>query len=79
MERKILTFLKGWLKNQGACCPKEELDSFLINELHGNERDDAIAFIDQLINKKWIQQVFKDGREFIAVSGYGAEMLKKIT
>lgn len=79
MERRVLTFLKGWLINQGDCCPKEKFDSFLINELNENERDDAIVFINQLINQKCIQQIFKEGREFLTLSGYGAEMLKKIT
>ncbi len=79
MEREILLFLKRWFINQGDCCPKEKLDSFLFDEFNANERDNAIVFIDELINKKWMQQIIRDGREFIAVSGYGAEMLKKIT
>ena len=78
MERKILLFLKKWFINQGDCCPKEKLDSFLFYEFNENERDDAIACVNQLINKKWMQPIIKDGRVFIAVSGSGAEMLKKI-
>ena len=79
MERKILLFFKKRFVNQGDCCPKEKLDSFLFNEFNENERDDAIACVNQLINKKWMQPIIKDGRVFIAVSGYGAEMLKKVT
>ena len=79
MERKILIFLKKWFINQGDCCPKEKLDSFLFNEFNANERDNAIAFVNQLINEKWMQLIIKNGREFLAVSSYGAEMLKKVT
>ena len=79
MERKILLFLKKWFINQGDCCPKEKLDSFLFNEFNMDEREAAILFINGLINKKWMQQIIRDGRVFIAVSGSGAEMLKKIT
>lgn len=78
MERKILLFLKKWLINQGDCCPKNELDFFIVNNFNENVRDEAIIFVNQLINEKWMQQIIKNGREFIAVSGYGAEMLKKI-
>ena len=79
MERKILLFFKNYFINQGDCCPKEKLDSFLFNEFIENERDDAIAFVNQLINEKWMQLITKNGREVFAVSGYGAEKLKSIT
>ena len=78
MERKILLFLKKWLINQGDCCPKNELDFFIVDNFKENARDEAITFVNQLINKKWMQPIIKDGRVFIAVSGYGAEKLKKI-
>ena len=64
MERKILLFFK--------------LDFFIVDNFKENARDEAITFVNQLINKKWMQPIIKDGRVFIAVSGYGAEMLKKI-
>ncbi len=78
MERKVLTFLKGWMMKQRERCPKEKLDSFLLNELNVKERADAMVFIDQLIKQKWMQQIFENGREALAVFGYGAEMLKRL-
>ncbi len=79
MERKILLFIKKWFINQGDCCPKKELDRFIINNFNEAVRDEAIMFVNQLINEKWMQLIIKNGREVLAVSGYGAEMLKKIT
>ena len=79
MERKILIFLKRWFVNQGDCCPKNELDSFIVNNFNENIRDEAIAFVNQLINEKLMQLITKNGREVFAVSGYGAEKLKSIT
>ncbi len=77
MERKILTFLKRWFINQGDCCPKEKLDSFLINDFNESERGDAIGFINKLMDRKWIQHTTKNGNEYIAVTAYGAEMLNR--
>lgn len=73
MERKLLLFLKSWFKNQGDCCPKNELDIFIVNNFNDDMRDKAIAFVNQLINEKWMQQITKDSEEFLVVTGYGIE------
>lgn len=78
MERKILLFFKNYFINQGDCCPKNELDYFIVNNFAENTRNEAIAFVNLLINEKWMQLITKNGREILAVSGYGAEKLKKI-
>lgn len=77
MEIKIIYFLKKWFINQGDCCPKENLDYFLINEFTKEEYPGAQDFINSLIERKYMKFITKDGKEFLAVSGYGAEMLMK--
>jgi hypothetical protein len=78
MENKIPLFLKKWFKKQGDYCPKDQLDIFIVNNFNGDMQDEAIAFVDQLINKKWMRQITKDKKEFLAVTGYGIGMLKKL-
>ena len=77
MKYKFLTFMKKWFHKQGDCCPKEQWDIFIINGFSSDEQENAILLTNRLIEDKYIELIEKDNGKYFAVSGYGAEMIKR--
>lgn len=77
MEGKFLKFMKQRFREPGAHCPMHDWKVFIANEFSREVRDLAIAFTQKLIESKYIEVAKKGNEEYIVISGYGAEMLKR--
>ena len=77
MKYTFLRFMKQRFREQGDCCPMFEWKKFIANDFSHEEWDLAIAFTEKLIAAKYIDIIEKNNEEYIAISGYGAEMIKR--
>ena len=77
MKNRFLKFMKQRFQEQGDCCPVYDWNKFIANEFSREERDLAIAFTAKLIENKYIGLIDKRDIACYAISGYGAEMIKR--
>lgn len=77
MKDRFLKFMKQRFQEQGDCCPVYDWSKFIANEFPREEWDLAKAFTDKLIENKYIGLIEKRNVEYFAISGYGAEMIKR--
>lgn len=77
MKQKFLSFMKLWFHEQGDCCPIYDWNKFIVNEFLKEERDLVASFTQKLIEARYINLIQKSNGEYVAVTGYGAEKIKR--
>ena len=77
MKSKFLKFMLLEFSRANACCPKERWDMFMINEFKGCDRNDAVDFTNRLIENKYIAIDKRPNGEFIIITPFGYEMIKR--
>ena len=75
MNAKLLNFLKKYFHKCGDCCPKIEIDKFIVENFNPNEREDVEKLINKLIDNKYFQM--SEDNRYLECTGYGEEMLKR--
>lgn len=75
VKRKFLKFKKEKFKVEGAHCRVHDWNKFIVYEFK-EKIELATIMTQKLIQQKYISIVKKNNEEFVAVTGYGFEMIK---
>ena len=77
MQSRFWHFMKKRFPRAGAACPMYIWDQFVVREFNAVERCFAEDYTNKLIDRGYITIDKRTNGDFIVISGYGYEMIKK--